>query len=142
MNVGAEVEDVVVEAPAPTPAPVSSPAPAPAPVLSPAPAPAPPSPPKAAPPAKPAPASPRPPAADRGRRNAPKQQASQAWKNHLLQSLQRLEDKDTMTIALGELLSIALHLTPTQLSPLLHSLSKLSPTLPLPSRVGALALLE
>jgi len=65
-----------------------------------------------------------------------------AWKMKLLQSLSRLEDKDTLNQALGELHQIILLMQPSQISSFTYQISKQSPNASLAARKAMLQLLQ
>jgi len=76
------------------------------------------------------------------KQNQMNKKAANVWKNKLLQSLSRLDDKDTLLQALGELHQIILFMRPHQISTFIYQLSKQSQTASLAARKSLLQLLQ
>ena len=65
-----------------------------------------------------------------------------AWKNHVLQSLSRLEDKDTLSRSLGEIHQIVLMMQPHQVQPFLYQLKRHPKNATLATRKSILEIIE
>ncbi|GMH89020.1 hypothetical protein TrST_g11153 [Triparma strigata] len=68
--------------------------------------------------------------------------AAAAWKNHVLQSLSRLEDKDTLSRSQGEIHQIVLMMQPHQVQPFLYQLSRHPASSSLATRRSILQIVE